>query len=142
MHPGLQITLAILATFAAIASAIAAWRSQVSSRQALDFQKRLAKHQDSLFLLRSTIDRLLQMKRILADPLLASDDEFGELESIHRQIRTNLQSLTQSKVISSRDSPLFKAESFGEIVDHMNIANEEIDGEVNHLQSKIDEIFS
>ena len=142
MHPALQITLAILATIAAIASAIAAWKAQVSSRQALDFQKRLAKHQDSLFLLRSTIDRLLQLKRILADPLLASDEEFGELENIHRQIRTNLQSLTQSKVISSRDSLIFKAESFGEIVDQMIIANEEIDREVNHLQAKIDEIFS
>ena len=142
MHPALQITLGVLATIAAIASAIAAWKSQVSSHQALEFQKRLARHQDSIFLIRSTIDRLLQLKRILANPLLASDEEFGEVENIHRQIQKNLESLAQSNVIPPSDSLLFKAESFGEIIDQMTISNEEIDREVSRLKAKIDEIFS
>jgi len=142
MHPALQITLAVLATVAAIASSVAAWKSQIAAREALDFQKRLSKHQDSLFLLRSTIGSLWQLKRILASPAEASDDEFGALESIHRQIKRNLESLTQSGTLLPRQSRLFAAQSFGEIVDQMPASNEEIDLDIQRLQAKIDEIFS
>ena len=142
MHPALQITLAALATLAAIASAVAAWKAQAAAREALDFQKRLSKYQDSLFLLRSTIASLWQLQRILSNPIEARDDEFKALESIHRQIKRNLESLTQSGTLLPRESSLFEAQSFGEIVDQMPSANEEIDHEIKRLQAKIDEIFS
>ncbi|AXO62488.1 hypothetical protein DZC76_15445 [Pseudomonas sp. phDV1] len=142
MHPALQITLAALATLAAIASAVAAWKAQTAAREALDFQKRLSKHQDSLFLLRSTIASLWQLKRILGNPIEARDDEFMALESIHRQIKRNLESLTQSGTLPPRESSLFEAQSFGEIVDQIPSANEEIDHEIKRHQAKIDEIFS
>jgi hypothetical protein len=142
MSPALQITLAALATLAAIASAVAAWKAQTAAREALDFQKRLSKHQDSLFLLRSTIASLWQLKRILGNPIEAPDDEFEALESIHRQIKRNLESLTQSGTFLPLQSSLFEAQSFGEIVDQMPSANEEIDHEIKRLQAKIDEIFS
>lgn len=142
MHPALQITLAVLATLAALASAVAAWKAQIASREALDFQKRLSKHQDSLFLLRSTIASLWQLKRILGNPIEARDDEFEAIESIHRQIKGNLESMTQSGTLLPRESGLFEAQSFGEIVDQMPSAREEIDHEIKRLQAKIDEIFS
>ena len=94
MHPAVQIILGVLATIAAIASAISAWKAQTSARESLNFQKRLSKHQDSLFLLRSTIASLWQLKRVLANPLDASDNEFEAIESLHRQIKENLSSLT------------------------------------------------
>lgn len=141
MHPALQITLALLATLAAIASAVAAWKAQTAAGKALDFQKTLSKHQDSLFLLRSTLEILWQLKRIFASPLEVSDEEFGTLESLHRQIKTNLDSLTQSRILLPRQSRLFEAQSFGEIVDQMT-RSEEIDSEIKRLQAKIDEIFS
>lgn len=142
MDPALQVTLAVLATVAAIASSVAAWKAQTAAHAALDFQKKLSKHQDSLFLLRSTIASLWQLKRILAKPAEVSDDEFGELESTHRQIRANLESLTQSDTLPPRQSRLFAAQSFGEIVDQVPSANGEIDIEIKRLQAKIDEIFS
>ena len=142
MHPALQITLAILATIAAIASAVAAWKAQTAAREALDFQKRLSKHQDSLFLLRSTIANLWQLKRILVNPYEVSDDEFTELESVHRQIKRDLENLTRSGTLLPRESKLFAAKSFGEIVDQMPASNEEIGLEIRRLQAKIDEIFS
>ena len=142
MHPALQIALAILATVAAIASAVAAWKAQTAAREALDFQKRLLRHQDSLFLLRSTIANLWQLKRILATPEEVSDDEFGELGSVHRQIKRDFESLTRSGTLQPRDSKLFAAKSFGEIVDQLPVSNEEIGLEIRRLQAKIDEIFS
>lgn len=142
MHPALQITLAVLATLAALGSAIAAWKAQTAAREALAFQKRLSKHQDSLFLLRSTIASLWQLKRILGNPIEARDKEFEALESIHRQIKSNLESLTQSGTLLPRESSLFEAQSFGEIVDQMPSANEELDDEIKRLQTKINEIFS
>lgn len=51
MDPKVQIALAFLATVAAIASAIAAWKAQTAAKESLNFQKRLAKYQDALFLL-------------------------------------------------------------------------------------------
>lgn len=142
MHPALQITLAILATVAALASAVAAWKAQTAAREALAFQKRLSKHQDSLFLLRSTIANLWQLKRILASPAEVSDDEFVALESVHNQIKRDLQSLTRSGTLLPRESRLFAVQSFGEIVDQMPHANDEIGLEIQRLQAKIDEIFS
>lgn len=68
MQPSLQIALGILATVAAIASAIAAWKSQVAANEALNFQRKISKHQDSLLILRSTLDALFQLKRILINP--------------------------------------------------------------------------
>ena len=142
MHPALQITLAILATIAAIASAIAAWTSQISAREALNFQKKLSKNQDSLFLIRSTIELLWQLRRILANPLEVSDEEFTGLENTHRQIKANLESLTRSGALPARESKLFDAISLGEVVDRMPSAGHEIELEINRLQTKINEIFS
>ncbi|MGY0561689.1 hypothetical protein ACW7G2_13330 [Luteimonas sp. A277] len=142
MDPALQIALAVLATVAAIASSIAAWKAQSAAREALEFQKRLAKYQDALFLLRSTLERLWQLKRVLSNPLAAPDDDFDALESIHREIRSNLQSLSQSDVLPARRSMLFSADSFAEIVDQMHVAMGEIDREIKRIQAKINEIFS
>lgn len=142
MHPALQITLGLLATLAAIASAVAAWKAQTAAHEALNFQKRLSKHQDSLFLLRTTIESLWQLKRVLASPVEVSDEEFGSLEGLHQQIKANIESLNRSGVLPSRQSNLFEAQSFGEIVDQIPAANDEIDQEINRLQAKIDEIFS
>ncbi|GAB1406959.1 hypothetical protein MASR1M8_08780 [Thermomonas brevis] len=142
MHPALQVTLAVLATLAAIASAVSAWKAQTAAREALNFQKRLSKHQDSLFLLRSTIISLWQLKRVIGNPMDASDDEFGAIESLHRQVKDNLDSLALTGVVPPRRSMLFAARSLGEIVDQMPVANGEIDLEIKRLQSKIDEIFS
>lgn len=142
MHPALQISLAILATLAAVSSAVAAWKAQSAARETLDFQKRLSKHQDSLFLLRSTIESLWRLRRILVNPLSSPDDDFDAMEEIHRQIRSNLESLTQSGILPSRRSVLFAADSFAEIVDQMPVASGEIDAEIKRLQAKINDIFS
>jgi hypothetical protein len=142
MHPALQIALGVLATISAIASAVAAFKALATAREALSFQKRLSRHQDALFLLRATIAALWRLKRVLDNPLDASDEEFGAMEHVHAEIKSNIQALTQRGVLAPRDSPLFGANSCGEIIDQMNVSNEEIDLEIKRLQAKIDEIFS
>lgn len=138
----IQIILAVMATIAAIASAIAAWKVQTTASNALEFQKKLSKHQDSLFLLRSTISSLWQLKRILEEPLAAGDDEFGSFDNIHTQIGQNLESLIQAGVIQRRSFSFFAARSRAQIVDRMPFASQEIDIEIKRLEAKINEIFS
>lgn len=93
MSPTIQFILGIMSTIAAISSANAAWRAHTTASNTLDFQKKLSKHQDSVFLLRSTISSLWQLKRIIEAPLAADDEEFESFDKIHRQIRLNLDSL-------------------------------------------------
>jgi len=133
VNPAIQIILAIMATIAAIASAITAWKAQTTASNALEFQKKLSKHQHSLFLLRSTISSLWQLKRILEEPLAADDDEFGSFDNIHHQISQNLESLIQSDVIKRRSSSFFAASSRAQIVDKMPVASREIDLEIKLL---------
>lgn len=98
MQPSLQIALGILATVAAIASAIAAWKSQVAANEALNFQRKISKHQDSLLILRSTLDALFQLKRILINPSDISDEEFMSLEKIHGLIKKNIDALERGGI--------------------------------------------
>lgn len=142
MNPAIQIILAIMATIAAIASAITAWKAQITASNALEFQKKLSKHQDSIFLLRSTISSLRQLKRILEKPLAADDDEFESFDDIHHQISRNLKSLIQSGVIKRRSSSFFAASSRAQIVDEMPVGSREIDIEIKLLEESINEIFS
>lgn len=142
MDPKVQIALAFLATVAAIASAIAAWKAQTAAKESLNFQKRLAKYQDALFLLRSTLEKLWILKRVLTEPLGVRDEDINSLESMHGEIRSSLDSLVQSEVLLARRSMLFSARSFAEIVDQMPVARGEIDLEIKRIQAKINEIFS
>ena len=142
MHPILQIALGVLATVSALASAVAAFMALTTAREALAFQKRLSKHQDSLFLLRATIAILWRLKRILDNPIEASDDEFGAMDRLHAEITSNTDALTQWGVLAPRESALFGARSRGKTVDQMSISNEEVDREIKRLQAKVDEIFS
>ena len=141
MHPILQIALGVLATVSALASAVAAFMALTTAREALAFQKRLSKHQDSLFLLRATIAILWRLKRILDNPIEASDDEFGAMDRLHAEITSNTDALTQWGVLAPRDSA-FGARSRSETVDQMSISVEEVDREIKRLQAKVDEIFS
>lgn len=143
MHPALQIALGILATIAAIASAVAAWKSQVAANESLNFQKKLSKHQDSLLLLRSTLDSLWQLKKILKNPHDVSDEEFINLESIHSQIKTNLKLLERAGIsFNENNSEILKASSFGEIVDKINNSEIELELITKSIQRKVDEIFA
>lgn len=137
-----QILLGIMATVAAIASAIAAWKSRSIAKSALDFQKALARHQQDIFLMRDTISKLWQLKRLIENPLASDDDEFNRLHSIHVQIRQNISSLTESGVIESRESRFFSPLSWAEIVDEMPDESREINIEINRLEAKINQIFS
>ncbi|WP_170162272.1 hypothetical protein [Caldimonas tepidiphila] len=141
LHPILQIALGILATVSAIASAIAAFKALTTAREALAFQKRLSRHQEALFLLRVTIAALWRLKRVLGNPLQASDEEFVDMDRVHAEIKSNIDALIQWGVLTPRDSALFSATSRGEIIDQMTISNEEIDIEIKRLQAKIDEIL-
>ncbi len=142
VNPNIQVILAVMAVVAAIASAIAAWASQATARSSLNFQKRLSRHQEDLFLLRSTILSLWQLKTVLEDPLGADDDEFSAFHEVHRQITRNIESLARTGVMPRRESSFFSASSRSEIIDEMPNARDEIELEIKRLESKINEIFS
>jgi hypothetical protein len=142
VDPTIQVILAIMATVAAIASAITAWKAQVTANSALNFQKLLSKHQEDLFLLRSTISRLWRLKTVLEDPLAADDAELSTFDSIRHQIRNDLEILGRSGVIKRQYSSFFDAQSRAAIVDQMPNATREIDVVIKRLEAKISEIFS
>jgi hypothetical protein len=131
-----------MAAIAAIASAIAAWKAQSIASKSFDLQKKISKHQEGIFLLRTTISSLWQLKRILGQPLAASDDEFSSFHNIHRQIRLNLESLVQSRTIEETQSSFFSDLSRAEIVDNLPHANQAIDGEIKRLEVRVNEIFA
>jgi hypothetical protein len=108
----------------------------------LDFQKTLARHQQDIFLMRDTISKLWQLKRLIENPLASDDDEFNQLHNIHVQIRQNISSLTESGVIESRESRFFSPLSWAEIVDEMPDGSQEINIEINRFEAKINQIFS
>lgn len=137
-----QLVLATLATVAAIASAIAAWQARATAKESLKFQKTISRHQDSLFLLRSTIEYLWQLKRIIDAPLAVDDHEFESLDEIHRRVRLNLESLARSGVIQSSESTFFAAHSRAEIIDQIPNGTREIEVEIKRLEARISEIFS
>ena len=142
MSPTIQFILSIMATVAAISSAIAAWKAHTTASNTLDFQKKLSKHQDSVFLLRSTISSLWQLKRIIEAPLAADDEEFESFDKIHRQIRLNLESLFLDGTLQRLNPSFFTEHSRAEIIDKMPDAIGEINFEIKRLMAKINEIFS
>ncbi len=143
MSPYIQVVIGIMATIAAIASAIAAWKAQSIASKSFELQKKISKHQGDIFLLRTTISNLWQLKRILEKPQSASDYEFNSLHNIHRQIRLSLESLVQSHIAEEAQSSFFSEDiSWNEIVGNLPNANEAIDLEIRHLETKINEIFS
>lgn len=143
MSPCIQIVIGIMAAIAAIASAIAAWKAQSIASKSFDLQKKISKHQEGIFLLRTTISSLWQLKRILGQPpLAASDDEFSSFHNIHRQIRLNLESLVQSRTIEETQSSFFSDLSRAEIVDNLPHANQAIDIEIKRLEFRVNEIFT
>lgn len=141
MDPNIQILLGVLATITSIAAAIAAWMSFATSRSALKFQKKLAKHQDSLFLMRSTLSDLRNLKRILDNPLASSDDDYSSLEIIHHKIRTGLNALFEAGMLEKRASSFFEAQSRAEIIDALPIFNTEIEIETKRIEQKINDLF-
>lgn len=138
----ITIAVPILATIAAIASAVAAWKSQTAARQALEFQKKLSRHQDDLLLLRSTKETLFQLRRVLVNPWEASDEDFLAMESTHSLVKRNLESLYQSGALAGELPAFFQVQGRAQIVDLMAVAVPEIDREIKRLQAKIDEIFT
>lgn len=137
-----ELILTVMATIAAIASAITACKAHTTASNALDFQKKLSKHQDSIFLLRSTISSLWQLKRIIEAPLAADDEEFESFDKIHRQIRLNLESLFLDGTLQRLNPSFFTEHSRAEIIDKMPDAIGEINFEIKRLMAKINEIFS
>lgn len=131
-----------LSALSAFAAAVAAWGSHKSARDTLAFQKRLAKHQDSLFLLRSTIESLWQHKRIFSDPLAAPDLDFANLVDAHSLIKRKMRDLVESGVLLPRDSGFFNASTEIEIAARIGEAVEEIDKEIQRMQAKINEIYA
>lgn len=138
----ITIVVPALATIAAIASAVAAWKSQTAAWQALEFQKKLSRHQDDLILLRSTKETLYQLKRVLMNPWEASDDDFLAMEVTHSSVKRNLESLYQSGALIGELPEFFQVQGRAQIVDLMAAADPAIDQEIKRLQAKIDEIFS
>lgn len=137
-----ELILTVMATIAAIASAITACKAHTTASNALDFQKKLSKHQDSIFLLRSTISSLWQLKRIVEAPLAADDNEFESFDKIHRQIRRNLESLALEGAVQRLNSGFFADHSRAELAYEMQHAISAIDIEIQRLMAKINEIFS
>lgn len=142
MSPSIQLITGILAAIAAIASAVAAWKAQSIAQRSFDLQQKITMHQADIFLMRSTISALWQLKRILGQPLAVSDEDFGSFDKIHCQIRMNLESLAQMRAIEDPRSTFFSDLSRAEIVDQLPQANQAIDTEIKRLESKINEIFS
>ena len=137
----LEITLIVMATTAAIASAIAAWRSYLTSESALSFQKKFSRNQSAIARLHSIITKLRCLKSILVNPLAASDEKFQSMESLHLEIKSALEGLSEEGIVKPRESEFFNALSFAEIVDQQPVAAEEIDKEIKRLEAKINEIF-
>lgn len=104
------IAVPILATIAAVASAVAAWKSQTAATEALEFQKKLTRHQDDLILLRSTKETLFQLKRVLVNPFEASDEDFLAMESTHSLVKRNLESLYQSGALIGEIPAFFQVQ--------------------------------
>ncbi|BCX53881.1 hypothetical protein FSY45_22550 [Comamonas sp. Z1] len=136
------IAVPILATIAAVASAIAAWKSQIAATQALEFQKKLTRHQDDLILLRSTKETLFQLRRVLVNPWEASDEDFLAMESTHSVVKRNLESLYQSGALIGELPAFFQVQGRAQIVDLIPHSLPAIDQEIRKLQGKIDEIFA
>lgn len=142
MSPLIQLTIAILATVAAIASAVAAWKAQAIAFRSFDLQKKITKHQQDIFLIRSTISSLWQLKRTLSQPLAASDNDVAALDNTLRQIRLNLESLSQSGTTKEETSAILSNISWTEIARSMPKNINEIDLNIKQLEKKLDDIFS
>lgn len=133
-----QIFLAFLATFSAIASAVAAWKSQSSAKRTLDFQKRISQNQNTIFLLHSTLENLWRLKRIIIFPYEVSDEEYQSIDRIYDQIKINLDQLTSFGFLIPDDhSNFFNHEKIGSLT----IAITEIDREMKILQKKLAAIY-
>lgn len=131
-----------MATIAAIASSIAAWKSYRTGENALQFQKQFAKNQRNIGRIQAIIINLRRLRSILTNPLGTSDDEFNSLESLHLEIKSELEDLVEAGVIQPTKTALFQASSFGEIIDQQTHAGGEIDKEIRRLEQKIDEVFA
>lgn len=141
MSPTLQILLGLLATIAAIASAVAAWKSFITSQSALDFQKKLSKSQDDLFVTRLTLTNLRRLKRIIASPLAASDEDFSSTEQLYLEIKKDLEHLSENSALPPRGVSFFAASSLAEVIDDRGVATEEIDVEIKRIETKINGLF-
>lgn len=138
----LQILLASLATIAAIASAVAAWKSSVISQNALDFQKKWAKHQNDVFALRLTLANLNRLKRILSNPLAASDDEVSSIDLIYLEIKNDLSLLTENTTLSQGRSAFLAASSLADLIQDKDAARNLIDTEIRMIETTISHLFS
>lgn len=137
----LQILLALLATIAAIASAVAAWKSFVISQNALDFQKKLAKHQDDVFALRLILTNLYRLKRLLGNPLAASDGDFSSVELIYLEIKNDLDRLTESATLPHGRSALLATSSLADLIQDRNSTIRLLDTEIRMIETTISDLL-
>jgi hypothetical protein len=137
----LQILLGSLATVAAIASAVAAWKSSVLSQSALDFQKKLAKHQNDVFALRLTLTNLNRLKRIIRNPLATSDDEFSVVELIYLEIKNDLDRLTENTSLPLGRSAILVSSSLTDLIQDKDAAANLIDTEMKMIEATISDLL-
>lgn len=138
-----QILLGLLATIAAIASAVAAWKASVTSQRQFAFHKKWTGSEDDLFLMRLTLKNLRRLKRIADNPLAVHDEDFLAIERIYSDIKTDLEHLFDKGALAPRESTFFDKPTFAKAIgDKAGIAAEAIEREIIRIQTKIDKIFS
>jgi hypothetical protein len=131
-----------MAAIAAVASAVAAWKSSRTGENALKFQKQFFRNQRNIARIQAIITKLRCLKTILLNPLESSDEKFRSLAALHGEIRSELADLVEEGVLPTRKSEFFEAASFAEIVDQLPHAGNEIDEEIKRLEGKVDEAFA
>lgn len=138
----LQVLPNILAAIAAIASAIAAWQSSVTSNRQLAFQKNLAKDQDSLFQIRLTLTSLRKLKRLTGNPLAANDTDFMSIERMYLDIKKDLEELSQRGFLPPERS-FFDAPSLAVAMSNaMDTVPKAFEAEIARIEIRISCLFS
>lgn len=141
MNEILQLALAFLATIAAIASAVAAWKSYVASQGALAYQKKYTKHQADVFALRLAHTNLSRLKRILRNPLAASDEDFSSVDLIYLEIKNDLERLSENNILPTGRSAFLAASSLAELLYDKGAAVSKIDIEIKMIEATINDLI-
>ena len=142
IHIMFQIIATGCAAVAAVASAIAAWKSYQTGENTLKFQKQFSRNQRNIVRIQAVITKLRCLKTILLNSYESTDEEFQSLEALHGEIKSELEELVDTGVLSPRKSKFFEAISFAEIVGQQGYAGSEIDQEIKRLEGRVDEIFA
>lgn len=119
----IEVVAACLSAIAAVAAAVAAWKSYSTAQKALEFEKRYAKNQYSLVQANVVLGKLLKLRGLLSNVLEAPDDEVRGAEALYRECQADLQMFAASTTCTTGDREILTLNDalppFAESADHI-----------------------